>query len=209
MMTMGPWGLAILVIVVWGYGIQQGDWTLVSLVLAVGHVSRTKVTQFLVLSSCICFWVWVSFSLSQHYPVTVCVGGQPDLKWGNLFFWAGSLRNHNSLGRKSLVQLWVFTGQESTQPVPSSGRDGFSALAFQYLHLSREEHCSCLPVGDWICFNLVRDFWDKLTLHSAISASWGQRHVSHCKARVTLSDQASAIITHMNLDMAGPGVSSP
>lgn len=54
-MTMGPWGLVILLIVVWGYGIQQGDWTLVSLVLAVGHVSRTKVTQFLVLSSCICF----------------------------------------------------------------------------------------------------------------------------------------------------------
>lgn len=84
-MIMGPWGLAILHIVVWGYGIQQGDWILVSLVLAVGHVSRTKVTQYLVLPSCICFWVWVSFSLSQHYPVTVCVGGQPDLKWGNRF----------------------------------------------------------------------------------------------------------------------------
>lgn len=55
LMTMGPWGLAILHIVVWRYGIQQGDWILVSLVLAVGHVSRTKVTQSLVLPSCICF----------------------------------------------------------------------------------------------------------------------------------------------------------
>ena len=50
MMTTGPWGLAIMDIVVLGCGIQQADWILVSLVLAVGHVSRTRVTQFLVVS---------------------------------------------------------------------------------------------------------------------------------------------------------------
>lgn len=35
MMTTGPWGLAIMDIVVLGCGIQQADWILVSLVLAV------------------------------------------------------------------------------------------------------------------------------------------------------------------------------
>lgn len=43
MMTAGPWGFATLDIVILGIGTYQGDWILVSLVLAVGHVCITRV----------------------------------------------------------------------------------------------------------------------------------------------------------------------
>lgn len=66
MMTMGPWRLVILLIVVWGYGIQQGDWTLVSLDQGNSVPSTLQLYLFLSLGVfflkstlsgyCLCWW---------------------------------------------------------------------------------------------------------------------------------------------------------
>lgn len=55
MMTAGPWGLAVLDLVVVECGAEQGGWVLVSLVLAVEHVWMTRATWFSVVANCVFF----------------------------------------------------------------------------------------------------------------------------------------------------------